>query len=291
MNLRQLKQNRLLRFIFYPLLLVKRIFIRKSFERAYANYDRVMELVRNETLDLELRDFEGVFSLNKNSTLTKFVIKEGGYEPELAECVKQSIDREKDAIDIGANVGFFSVLFGKTLGSNSRVLSVEPTPGALKNLKSNLERNGIGNSIVFEGALSKETGELEFNQVVGHEEYSSIQNIAHQNALGFETETIKVKCETLDSLVEKHGLQPGFIKMDVEGAEWEVIQGAKETLEKYKPSILTELDDQLLRGFGTNSESVCSYLESLGYELCDPESRGPVKYGLSTSVLAVAIED
>jgi hypothetical protein len=144
--------------------------------------------------------------------------------------------------------------------------------------------------IVHEGAVGNSSNPVSFNVVVGREEYSSMKPIAHAHALEFATQNITVPCAKVDDLVAQHGLEPGFLKVDVEGAEWEVFQGAAFTLERFKPVIITELDDTLLRGFGSSFDQVRSFLEQKGYVLHDTESMGPVRERITTSVLALPVK-
>jgi len=290
MIIQRLKKHPLVRFVLFPLIWVRRLWLRSNERRFDRAFDRILGRVKSASLEVELPDFDGVFSIGRESLLLKCVIREGSYEPELAALVRRYLDRGKDAVDVGANVGFFSVLMGKLLASEGqRVCSVEPTPGALRRLRDNLERNGVTNVVVQEGVLGSKPGEVCFNVVEGREEYSSMRPIQHTHALQFETVEIEAPCCTLDSLVEEHGLRPGFIKMDVEGAEWEVFQGAVETLSKHRPVILAELDDRLLAGFGTSSANVCRFLEDRGYRVIDARTGGAVRGRQGDTILAIPL--
>jgi len=289
MNFQRLKKNPILRIVFKPYILIKRYFIHRSYEKFYQRYDQMMKLVRSESLDIELKDFGGVFAVGKESLLAKYILKEGAYEPSIVELVKFHLDPSKDVLDIGANVGFFSVLFGKAIHEDRRVLAAEPTPGALERLKYNLKRNEVDNVIIHEGLVGSSDETVSFNVVVGKEEYSSMKPIAHEHALSFDTREMQLPCRRVDELVQKNGLQPGFMKVDVEGAEWEVFQGCVSTIEKFHPVILTELDERLLKGFNASTRGVCAFLKSKGYEVKDVDGFGPVRPGLTTSVIAIPI--
>lgn len=287
MNFQKLKKTPFLRVIFAPYIFIKRFFIHRSYRKFYERYDEMMKLVRSESLEIELKEFGGVFSVGKESLLAKFILKEGEYEPDIVALVKQHLDTERDVLDIGANVGFFSVLCGDALANGSRVLAAEPTPGALKRLKLNLEQNGVKNVILHEGLVGKENGLVPFNVVEGKEEYSSMKPIAHEHAVDFESKPMDILCRRIDDLVLEHELNPGFMKIDVEGAEWDVMQGATKTIEKFRPVILTELDDRLLQGFDATVKTVCEFLESYEYVVKDADGLGRVRAGLTNSVLAI----
>lgn len=288
MIIQRLKKHPLVRFVLFPLIWVRRLWLRSNERRFDRAFERILGRVKSASLEVELAEFDGVFSIGRDSLLLKSVIREGSYEPELAELVRKHLDRNRDALDVGANVGFFSVLMGKLLASGGgRVCSVEPTPGALRRLRANLERNGVSNVVIQEGVLGAKAGLVCFNVVEGREEYSSMRPIQHTHALQFDTLEIQAPCRTLDSLVEEHGLNPGFVKMDVEGAEWDVFQGAVVTLSKYRPVILAELDDRLLSGFGTCCANVCRFLEEQGYQVLDARTGGAVRGRQGDTILAV----
>lgn len=168
---------------------------------------------------------------------------------------------------MGANIGLFTVLLAKRLNSGRRVLAAEPTPGALFRLKINLFRNKVVNCIVFEGVVTNQPGDVELNLVEEAEEYSSIAPLSHPDAPAGGRKKIHVPGKTVDELVEENGLNPGLIKMDVEGAEFLVLQGAQATLKNLKPVVIAEMDDRLLKGTGAKSEEMVALFHHAGYRV------------------------
>jgi FkbM family methyltransferase len=215
-------------------------------------------------------EFQGEFQLGVRSDLFKRIISEGAYERDLARVCLSHLEKDQDVIDVGANIGFYTVLFAKNIG-HRRVLSVEPTDEALRRLRNNIERNGISDKVViFEGIAWDQEGAAEIKVVPNREEYSSIGEMRHPAVEGQEYSIKTVRGATLDYLVEHHSLNPGFIKIDVEGAEHRVLKGARNVLKKYKPIILSELADPLLRKNGSSSKAVLAELERNGYRVVDP---------------------
>ena len=190
------------------------------------------------------------------------------------------------AIDVGANVGLYSVLLSRLLSSNRRVLAAEPTPGALRLLRSNLERNGcLENVVVFEGAVTDRRAAVTINTLQGQEEYSSIRT-----GVGEGEVSIDVEGRTIDDLVEQHGLKPGFIKIDTEGAELLVLRGGLNTLRVHRPVILSELADQYLRAFKCTSADVVHFLRDEGYKVCNAaNANADISYPYSGEILAVPV--
>src|SRR3546814_17043730 len=101
------------------------------------------------------------------------------------------------------------------------------------------------------------------------EEYSSIGALhpAARAENGVQEHT--VASDRLDDLVIRHDLKPGLIKVDVAGAEGLVFRGAMETLNKFRPVLLSELSDPLLREWGTSALDAVRMLENDGYRVVD----------------------
>ena len=166
-----------------------------------------------------------------------------------------------DFIDVGAHHGVYSFLLAPKANIDDTFVQCEPDPNAKKNL--------LGNLKVFKKLFSHIKLEFVFDPIsnsdsvtkhptdYGHPVYfSKIKNNVSEKSI----DSVQI-----DELVEKLGLNPKFIKIDVEGHELQVLKGATETLKKHKPTILIEIHD-----FSEDSE-IHQYLKSLGYG--DPEKR------------------
>lgn len=128
--------------------------------------------------------------------------------------------REEDFfIDIGANVGSYTVLASSHVGANS--FSFEPVPATFSRLASNLLINQIHNKVTaFNIALGSEVGSINFTS-----SFDTVNHVANNG----EVDTILVPIETLDNILQ-HEKTPILLKIDVEGFETEVIKGASKTL-------------------------------------------------------------
>ena len=219
---------------------------------------------------LTIKEFEGIFALDSHSDLFKRLLVEGVYEPQLVKQSLHYLDTDKDALDIGANIGLFSVLFAKHLRGR-KVLAIEPTQRARRWLRENLAHNHVQDRvIVFEGAASDRQGQTTIRTIPGKEEYSSLGVMEHPAITGEPCSEEKISTDTVDHLVEQHGLTPGFMKVDVEGAEHLVFSGAQQVLKQHRPIILSELSDFLLVRNGSSAAQVIGLIESCGYDIIDP---------------------
>ncbi|MCE9545321.1 MAG: FkbM family methyltransferase [Planctomycetia bacterium] len=184
--------------------------------------------------------------------------------------LERHVDRNRDVVDVGANAGLYSVLFSRLISESNTVLAVEPTPVALKHLRENLGRNNCCSKVViFEGVVMDRVGTATLSVIPGQEEYSSLGNIVEPSADRASAKSIQVCGTTLDRLIDERKLNPGFIKIDTEGAEYLVLSGAIKTLRKIRPVILSELDDSYLATTGHTAAQVIGLLRDEGYRVVD----------------------
>lgn len=268
------RRNLIVRFALYPVTALRRKWHAIRLNIIHGVIANMRTMLPPETT-IKVNNFDGHFRIRTSSDLFSRCITDGGYETDLVDAITPHIDKQRDAIDIGANVGFYSVLMANLISDSCRVLAIEPSNYMLKLLKDNIELNSCGDKvIIYEGCAGNSEGEVTLNTIEGNEEYSSLGKVVHPSALDKKVISQQSKCTTLDTLVEKHSLRPGFIKIDVEGFEHMVIEGASSVLEKHRPVIFSELSDELLRSNGASSSQVYEMLVKLGYKVYDPLNIG-----------------
>lgn len=276
-----MKKNAIIRFALYPIIAIRK-------HMGNRNNSHFNNFVKNViSMTVRVPSFNGNFEIDARSHILKRILITGDYESECAKTVAKYLDPQRDALDVGANIGLFSILIRKTLAPSSKLLAVEPTPRASDLLKANLRRNMCDeNTIIFNGVASDSNGTIEINTIPGMEEYSSIGNIIYEKDK--HPSKIKVESNTIDTLVNKYNLNPGFLKIDTEGAELLVFKGALNTLIKFQPVILSELADVLLTNLGCSAKEAIEYLNALGYKVVnveDPDS--PISYPFNGEILAI----
>ena len=181
------------------------------------------------------------------------------------------------------------MFFSKKISSNNKVLAVEPTPRALRYLYKNIERNNCSKTvIVFEGVNIDTNSKVTINTIAGKEEYSSLAPITHSSVADLQSESLIVEGRTLDSLVDEFNLNPGFIKIDAEGAEFLVLRGASSILKYHQPVILFELSNTLLLNFGETSSQLIKFLRDHGYSVFNAEAPNvKIKNRFEGEILAI----
>ncbi len=243
---------------------------------------RLGSLIETDPI-LRVDEFEGRFRCSPRSHLFNRIIIDGFYEPETKRLFLKHIDPERDVIDVGANIGFFSVLASRKL-ARGRVLAIEPTDAAHAKLIENLELNGVRDKVtVFKGLASDSAGQAQIHHIAGMEEFSAMGGIVHETVRDLDRTSSLEQTRTVDDLVEEYGLDPALIKVDVEGAEGLVFAGARKTLETSRPVVISELARPMLETMGSSPEAVIAAFHALDYEVTDPSNRsarpGQMPYG------------
>ena len=262
-----------LRKLLYPARVIRSFFLKKKFSHQEQEkvYQHLYELLTEDPV-IKIDEFQGVFIMDCRSDLFRHLLLYKEYEPSLVNLALKYLDKDRDVIDIGANVGFYTVLFAQKLKGN-KVLSIEPSADALKRLYKNIQLNHVeSNVIVFEGAVSDYIGRGEIKTLNGREEYSTLGHWKHPSIRGEIYTTYEIEVSTIDNLVSRYSLELGFIKIDVEGLEHLVLSGSKTTLENQRPLILSELSDYLLKQNGSSSIQVINFFKSLDYIIVDAET-------------------
>src|SRR5919112_1442169 len=137
-------------------------------------------------------------------------------------------------VDIGAHIGLYTIISSKRVGTNGKVVAIEADPGNFEMLNRNIKLNQLTNVIPLNYAVySKETKiKLYLPEV---ESGYTIYNTIMSNRARTEDKFVEVNANTLDYLLQLKGImEVNWIKIDVEGAEFEVLKGASNVLSKSK---------------------------------------------------------
>lgn len=244
-----------------------------AYRKRRAGKREVVRNLRNVLVSdpqVAVKEFEGTFSIDRRSDLFERIVIDGHYEPDLVRFCKKYLVGTRDVLDIGANIGFYTVMFAKNIHGR-RVLAVEPTKNALMHLRRNISLNQVGDRVVvYEGVVADKAEKVTMKVIPGKEEYSSIGVMEHPSIVKEQYVSEEVDSITVDDLVERFNLDPGFMKVDVEGSEHLVFSGAKKTLSISRPIILSELSDFLLTKNGVSSMDVIDILKQYDYDVIDP---------------------
>jgi len=155
----------------------------------------------------------------------------GSYELQKRMSFEREIMPNSVVFDIGANVGYFSLLAAVLTGTEGKVYAFEPLPRNVQFLRQHVALNHLENRIeVIEAAVSDREGEAHFD-------------LGASTAMGHLADSgeITVQMVTLDHMLETGELRPpDYMKVDVEGAEYEALSGARHILENHRPILFLD---------------------------------------------------
>lgn len=186
----------------------------------------------------------------------------GEYEKPLGTVLKNLLRDDTTFIDIGANIGYFSLLVAKS-APNGRIVAFEPVSYLFEALQKNIALNYIRNIQPVKTAIGeKEEDRLIYLSARDNDGMSSLHKPENYSGIN---EIVKVI--PLDSWFAGSGFTKiDIIKIDVEGYELAVLQGMKEVLILFQPHILLELNPVTLSYFSLTPENVLSYISQLSYK-------------------------
>lgn len=176
----------------------------------------------------------------------------------------RSVVRDTDiCFDVGGNVGYFSMLLAD-LAAHGAIHVFEPIPLNAALITTNRELNGYGHVIINNCAVGDRVQTLNFT-VAADSAYSSLHDVGRSPAVA----TIAVQMTTLDDYIKQHGIpRVDVMKIDVEGAELQVIRGAAQLLGDVPRAprvVLMELQQENMEPFGTQIEEALAAMVAFGY--------------------------
>ena len=188
----------------------------------------------------------------------------GDNELPVQQALASCLARDAVFYDVGANVGFFTVIAARLVGPHGSVYAFEPVPENAAYVQLNVGLNRFHNVTVVCKAVAASPGQ-------GHlwlAEYAGGGALTTAAVPPDATKLIDVDLVSIDDLVFQHKWRPpDVVKIDVEGAEIDVLQGMLRTLREVRPVVLYEIDDAELAGFQRKYQACESLLTELGYRV------------------------
>jgi FkbM family methyltransferase len=168
-------------------------------------------------------------------------------EREIMSSFARLIQKGDTVIEVGGHIGYVSLYFAKLAGDSGRVFVFEPGANNLPYTIRNLQT--ARNVVLVQMAVSNSAGHMPFyledmsgqnNSLV--KDFWVLDNVAKKAFLEGQSREVLVEVITLDQFVAEKNLAPTFLKIDVEGAEFDVLEGAIETIQRYRPVLMLEVN-------------------------------------------------
>lgn len=187
------------------------------------------EMVLVETPD---RD---IFWLAEEGYIDKCIREKGVFEPHSTAVVRSLLKPGWVVLDVGANIGYYTVLMSRLVGASGRVIGFEPTVKFRQRLAQNLAANGLDNVDIFPYGLSDRNLR---DEICFGESSATLHWVPDHPPRAQE----EIELRRLDDLFPTLGLSRlDFIKVDIDGHEPAFLEGAWETIENYRPLVLLEV--------------------------------------------------
>lgn len=218
-------------------------------------------IVRFNEADLRYVNVENInFALDgADTSISGSIINGNSYEPHVTDVFRRYIKSGWRVVDIGANIGYFTMLAASIVGEHGEVLAFDPNSENCRLILINAARSNFNNIKLHPVALSGETGYAYFSSHIGSNGgMVSFHQDNLMNGMGLVVPTAR-----LDDLIKR---PVDFIKIDVEGAEHSVFRGALNVLSSYRPIVSSEFSCEMIRRVsGVNPREYLALFVSYGY--------------------------
>ncbi len=188
----------------------------------------------------------------------------GTYELPVQQALSENVGPGGVVYDVGANIGYFTMLAARRVGQAGQVYAFEPVARNAAAIERAALLNGFDRVTVFEKAVGASTGpsELLLARHIGGAMLASVGAPPDRSG------SVEVEVVALDNFIDERRLRPpSLIKIDVEGAELEVLRGMTDTLRTQAPLLIVELDDATEQGLAAKTRALAALLDGLDYGL------------------------
>jgi FkbM family methyltransferase len=198
----------------------------------------------------------------QDTGVAPYLLQWGVYEKDETALFKNIVKKDMTVVDVGANIGYYTLLAARLVGENGHVFAFEPDPKNFGLLSKNVALNGYKNVVPVQKAISSETGSaklfLDKNNLGGHS--LSEANVTKAAA-------VSVELTSIDDFFKNTNVKVDIVKMDVQGSEMKVLEGMTKTIENEALIILTELWPAGLRNAGVPAEAFLDKLVKSGFTI------------------------
>ncbi|MBW4034831.1 MAG: FkbM family methyltransferase [Proteobacteria bacterium] len=190
------------------------------------------------------------------------VVRESVYEPEVSAIFRRTLRPGMGVLDIGANIGYFSMLSAAIVGPTGHVFAVEPNQQNARLLEASRRLNDFAQITLVHAAAGSKTGILSL-----HTSHSTGTTSGVPDDIGALLTARIVPCVALDSVIPADR-RIDLIKIDVDGAEYPAMQGCEQIIRRHRPAIISEFAPDLIPGIsGVSGEDYLRWFASQDYEV------------------------
>jgi FkbM family methyltransferase len=243
---------------------------------AYANsleFSKRMVALQNSKVDspvslIDLKDFS-LYVQESDFDVGAHLKKDGRYEPHVTSVVRNRVKAGMHVLDIGANIGYYTMLSASLVGPHGSVMAFDPNPTNAKLIEASRRANSYNNVCIVQAAAGRGVGLLVLNT-----SYSNGTTAKVSDDLRTLLNSVTVPSLRIDDLIAKEQ-RIDFVKIDVEGAEYNALLGATDMIKRCHPIIASEFSPGLLAGIsGITGAEYLEFLLAFGYKISIVETDG-----------------
>jgi FkbM family methyltransferase len=220
---------------------------------------------RNTVRDASTREEPSVVTLKHGGLLyvapwdlliSEVIRDTGVWEPHITALLRRILGAEALFVDVGANIGYFTVVAAQLVGPNGKVVAFEPSPGNVQLLLASVVRNGLAHVDVWPVALSDRPAILGLRT----ETWNTNASLAPEDSpvVAESTLVAAVPGDSILASIEHHG--PCVVKLDVESHEHAALIGIERFLDVHRPTVILEFNPNLIRSTGGDPEELLGWL-------------------------------
>ena len=185
-------------------------------------------------------------------------------EPPLYEFVRSHVAPGGQVLDVGAFLGIYAILESRLAGPRGRVVAIEPTASSAAIARRHIHYNAGHGALVT--LIEAAAGEARGQAMLHEYDEPYVNALADAVDVAGSPRLRAVDVVTLDDVCAQQGMKPTFIRMDVQGAEWHALRGARETIRAAGKDlvIVAEMHPQCWPGFGVDAQAAMDTIASLG---------------------------
>lgn len=231
--------------------------LRRAYETIYhrvAPKETILVTVQNNQMYVNPQD----------EPLGRSLASQGVYEAYETKLFRSIVKEGMTVVDIGANVGYYTLIAAELVGESGKVFAFEPESGNYELLKRNVALNGYLNVETVDRAVSNRTGTVKL--YIDKRNYGN-RSLAKKNIV-VEGGAVDAHTVSLDEFCETHleGRQIDVLKIDAQGAEGLILEGAQNTLKNQVPKLFMEFEPEMLRNLGTDPLDLIRDFFDIGYD-------------------------
>ncbi|MCC6997826.1 MAG: FkbM family methyltransferase [Deltaproteobacteria bacterium] len=231
----------------------------------------VMRLAPKQPSHFEVKR-EGMrfdLELDEGNDLDWSLLFWGHFEPTSSDWVRRTVREGWTCVDVGANVGYFTVMLGQLAGRQGRVIAFEPCAPFRQRLERNVRLNGLTNVQSEDLGLSDRAAVTTIHLTA----CTASIDPAHWSPSAVK-QSIEIRLGDLDTWWREHGTgRLDFIKVDTDGHEAKFLAGARETIARYKPVMMVEVVPEVLHGGDAAALALLTDIAAMGYTLCSEDGQ------------------